>query len=85
MYLCVYVYLFLFIHVLIRMYILLFLISMCQFFITTVPTPWLDNKHTVFGRVTSGFEVINKIEASRVNKLDKPDSDIKILGVEVRM
>lgn len=54
-----------------------------QFFITTVPTPWLDNKHTVFGRVTKGFEVVSKIEGSRVNKYDKPaDGDMKILGVE---
>ena len=33
-----------------------------QFYITTVPCPWLDGKHTVFGKVTKGMEVVNDIE-----------------------
>lgn len=55
-----------------------------QFFITTVPTPWLDNRHTVFGRAVSGMDVIHQIENTKVDKNDKPRQDIKILNISIQ-
>lgn len=47
-----------------------------QFFITHVPTPWLDGKHTVFGEVTSGQDIVNAVQAgdaiTAVEVLDSP-------------
>ncbi|KAF8899702.1 peptidyl-prolyl cis-trans isomerase [Mucidula mucida] len=54
-----------------------------QFFITTTTTPWLDKKHTIFGRVISGLEVVHAIENVKTNKGDKPFEDIKIVNIDV--
>lgn len=44
----------------------------CQFFITTIATPWLDGQHTVFGKVLEGLDVVFKIERSKTDVDDKP-------------
>ncbi|KAI9772305.1 MAG: hypothetical protein M1840_001054 [Geoglossum simile] len=53
-----------------------------QFFITTEKTPWLDRKHTIFGRAVQGLDVIHKIENTRVYK-EKPEEDIKIINISI--
>eukprot|EP01113_Clastostelium_recurvatum_P020926 TRINITY_DN2477_c0_g1_i1.p1 TRINITY_DN2477_c0_g1~~TRINITY_DN2477_c0_g1_i1.p1 ORF type:complete len:663 (-),score=150.28 TRINITY_DN2477_c0_g1_i1:90-2078(-) len=54
-----------------------------QFFITTVACTRLDNKHTVFGRVSKGMEVVLDIEKVKTDDTDKPLDDVKILSVKV--
>ncbi|MDX6485634.1 MAG: peptidyl-prolyl cis-trans isomerase [Gaiellaceae bacterium] len=55
-----------------------------QFFIvTTEAASWLDGKHTVFGRVTDGMDVVDAIEAVETDARDRPTSDVVIERVDV--
>jgi len=55
-----------------------------QFFITTVPTPWLNNRHTIFGIVTAGYDIVEKIENCEVGAQDRPVSEQKIIRARVK-
>ena len=55
-----------------------------QFFIVTADAcPWLDGKHTVFGRVISGMEVIDAIEKVETGSNDRPLEDVRIESISV--
>lgn len=50
-----------------------------QFFITTAPTPWLNTRHTIFGKVISGYDIVEKIENTATDAYDKPITEQKIV------
>lgn len=49
-----------------------------QFFITTVVTSWLDDKHVVFGEVVDGMDLVEKISKVSTNSSDRPRDDVVI-------
>jgi len=54
-----------------------------QFFITVTATPWLDNKHTVFGEVVEGYEVVKNISQVPRNAQDRPLQEVKVRSVKI--
>jgi peptidylprolyl isomerase len=55
-----------------------------QFFITTAPTSWLNQKHTIFGEVTKGYNIVEKIESTKTGPQDKPLEPQKILKISLK-
>lgn len=58
-----------------------------QFFITTVPTYWLNGRHTIFGYVKKGMDIVKKLEnipTSGQSRGNKPLSDQKIISIEIK-
>jgi peptidyl-prolyl cis-trans isomerase A (cyclophilin A) len=54
-----------------------------QFFITVAETAWLDNKHTVFGEVVEGYDVVEKISKVPKNSQDRPTKDVQLRSVTI--
>lgn len=54
-----------------------------QFFVTVAVTPWLDNRHTVFGEVVEGYDIVEKISLAKTLPGDKPMEDIVLKKVTI--
>lgn len=54
-----------------------------QFFITLAPTQWLDGKHTIFGRISSGMQCVKRVGLVECDKNDKPIENVKIVRSKI--
>jgi cyclophilin family peptidyl-prolyl cis-trans isomerase len=54
-----------------------------QFFVTVAATPWLDNKHTIFGEVVEGYDVAEKISKVPKDSSDRPKKEVRINTVTI--
>jgi peptidyl-prolyl cis-trans isomerase A (cyclophilin A) len=55
----------------------------CQFFVTVAETPWLNGKHTIFGQVTDGYDVVEAIAKLPTGAMDKPSEDVVIERIDI--
>lgn len=54
-----------------------------QFFITVVPTPWLQNHHSIFGKVVKNYDVVEALSQVETNPFDRPNQDVVVESLEI--